>query len=229
MRVIAIGDLHGRDVWKQVDVAGADRVIFLGDYTDSRQGFTDEEIYRNLAEILKLKAKNPDKITLLIGNHDAQYLHFPNYRCSGFRPAAQPELTRLFNDHQDFFQMAYQKGNYLFTHAGVSNGWYQHCKPYIDQLGIQSAPVADQLNALHTNRQTTDLLFEVGPIRGGGDLYGGPVWADRTETIHNNLTGYHQVVGHTPIAEITTYGDERSSITYCDVTQLTATFFDRML
>lgn len=35
MKHIAIGDLHGRDTWQQVDTKLYDKVIFLGDYADS--------------------------------------------------------------------------------------------------------------------------------------------------------------------------------------------------
>ena len=31
MKHLIIGDLHGRDRWKKADIAGADRVVFLGD------------------------------------------------------------------------------------------------------------------------------------------------------------------------------------------------------
>ena len=34
MKIISIGDLHGKDVWKQIDPANYDKIIFVGDYTD---------------------------------------------------------------------------------------------------------------------------------------------------------------------------------------------------
>ena len=95
MKVIAIGDLHGKDCWKEVDFSRFDKVIFLGDYTDSFSE-TDEEIFTNLREIVHLKKTNREKFVLLLGNHDVQYLHFPYYNCSGFRPEAQKELTGFF-------------------------------------------------------------------------------------------------------------------------------------
>ncbi|MBC8155803.1 MAG: metallophosphoesterase [Bacteroidetes bacterium] len=223
MKLIAIGDLHGRDAWKQVDIEAADRVVFLGDYTDSHH-FSDEVIYQNLEEIIRLKQRKPDKVILLIGNHDAQYLHYPRYRCSGFRPVAQPALSALFAKHEGLFQVAYQQESYLFTHAGLSTEWYKHRKPYLEQIDAE-APLADQLNAMHQRESTAGLLFEVGPVRGGRDRYSGPVWADRSETRTAYLLGYHQVVGHTPVSEITTLGDENGSITYCDVTQIKADFY----
>ena len=36
MKTIVIGDIHGRDVWKKiVEHENADKVIFIGDYFDS--------------------------------------------------------------------------------------------------------------------------------------------------------------------------------------------------
>lgn len=222
MKLIAIGDLHGRAVWKQVDIAGADQVIFLGDYTDSKAGLTNAQIYKNLREIIQLKQQNPAKISLLIGNHDAQYLHFPDYRCSGFRPSAQAHLTQLFTEYAGLFQIAHQTENYLFTHAGVSNQWFRRRKAFMNGEDLR---LADQLNELH-HQTAAHLLFEVGPARGGDAVCSGPVWADRSETINDYLLGYHQVVGHTPIEAITTFGDAHSSITYCDVTQTKADFYE---
>ncbi len=228
MKLIAIGDLHGRDVWKKVDTASADKIIFLGDYTDSCQGFTDIIIYRNLVEIIYLKQANPDKVVLLIGNHDAQYLHYPDYGCSGFRFNAQPALTALFTEHKSQFQIAYQQGQHLFTHAGVSNGWYEHVRASVEQMDAE-VPLADRLNAMHQCEKTAHFLFEVGRVRGGSHPHGGPIWADRTETLHGHLTGYQQVVGHSPVSYITTVGDAISSITYCDVTQTRPKFYETTL
>ena len=225
MNLIAIGDVHGRDAWKQANINEADRVIFLGDYTDNRYEFSDEEIYQNLEEIIKLKRSRPNKVVLLLGNHDAHYLHFPKYGCDSSRPSAQPALTALFIRHKSLFQIAYQKESYLFTHAGVSKHWYEYRKPYLEQTDANTT-LADQLNSMHQNEKTSPFLFEVGPRRGGHNRYSGPIWADRSETRDDYLPGYHQVVGHTPITKITTFGNESGSITYCDVTQTIVDFFE---
>ena len=92
MNILTISDLHGRTVWKEADMDRYDQVIFLGDYTDSHV-VDDETIYTNLQQIIELKQQQPDQFILLLGNHDAQYMHYPHYRCSGFRVWAQPELS----------------------------------------------------------------------------------------------------------------------------------------
>jgi predicted MPP superfamily phosphohydrolase len=85
MKHIAIGDLHGRDTWQQVNTKLYDKVIFLGDYVDSHT-LSDLVILENLKKIIALKKRPPEKVVLLLGNHDAHYLHYPRFECSGFRP-----------------------------------------------------------------------------------------------------------------------------------------------
>ncbi|WP_421827371.1 metallophosphoesterase [Larkinella sp.] len=227
MKIITISDLHGRNSWLHIDAGHYDKVVFLGDYTDSYD-LTDDAILENLSQIIRLKQQAPDKIILLIGNHDAQYLHFPHYRCSGFRPSMQPALTSLFRKHQSLFQIAHQEGFYLFTHAGVTNRWLAHV-PKGDpklELNLQALDLlADAMNKMHQDRMLRTSLFDVSSLRGGFDEAGGPLWADKRETSTDYLPGLHQIVGHTPVPEFTTIGDETGSITYTDVLQTQEAFY----
>ncbi|GAB4040922.1 metallophosphoesterase [Spirosoma gilvum] len=229
MTILTISDIHGRTVWKEINTATYDRIVFLGDYTDSYV-FDDETIYNNLLDIIQLKQSQPDKIVLLIGNHDAQYMHFPHYRCSGFRGLAQPALSEVFDEYGMLFQIAYQQRTYLFTHAGVTNRWLARLLANTDNHTLTVTPdydLAELLNDVHQRSMSyRNLLFEVGPRRGGHDPSGGPIWADRYETKLDYLTGFHQVVGHTPINEFTTFGDAYGSITYTDVLQTKTAFYE---
>jgi predicted MPP superfamily phosphohydrolase len=229
MKIITISDLHGRNPWLHIDVESYDKVIFLGDYTDSYD-LSDAAILENLSQIIRLKQQAPDKVVLLIGNHDAQYLHFPHYRCSGFRPSMLPALTSLFTENQPLFQIAHQEGSYLFTHAGVTNRWLAHIpKGHLSaklELNLQALDqLADAMNTMHQNRMMRTALFDVSHLRGGYDEAGGPLWADKRETSTDYLPGLHQIVGHTPVPEFTTIGDETGSITYTDVLQTQEAFY----
>ena len=232
MNILTISDLHGRAVWKEADLAASDRVIFLGDYTDSYVEI-DETIYHNLLEIIELKKKKPDKFVLLIGNHDAQYMHFPHYRCSGFRAGAQPLLSSLFAKHEKLFQIAHQQGAYLFTHAGVTDKWLTRLLTKTENQTLTITPdynLAGLLNDVHQqSMRFQKLLFEVGPQRGGYDAYSGPVWADQSETKKDYLTGFHQIVGHTPVRDFITVGNETGSITYTDVLQTKTEFYQTVI
>jgi len=147
MKHIIIGDLHGKDCWKEINISAYDKVVFLGDYVD-HWNLPDLKISQNLEEIIKLKSKHPKKIELLLGNHDVQYLHYPHFRCSGFRPSMQRSLTWLFDSNKDLFKIAYQKGDHLFTHAGVTNAWYAEFLelPVLQQIRDEHDTIADLLN-----------------------------------------------------------------------------------
>ena len=69
MVTLFIGDVHGRDLWKQAIESEHDRVVFVGDYFDSYDIPFSIQQY-NFNEIIQFKRANPNKVTLLLGNHD---------------------------------------------------------------------------------------------------------------------------------------------------------------
>ena len=74
--ILIIPDVHGRDFWKEaVDNNKYDKIIFLGDYADPYdfEGITDEVTIENLKSIIAYKQQNPNKVILLLGNHDLHY------------------------------------------------------------------------------------------------------------------------------------------------------------
>ena len=68
MKVLCIGDVHGRNYWKNwvEEHKDADLVIFLGDYVDSFD-ISNVEILHNLKEIIKFERDN-DNVVLLLGS-----------------------------------------------------------------------------------------------------------------------------------------------------------------
>jgi hypothetical protein len=226
MHIIAIGDVHGRDTWKQIKDHEVDQIIFIGDYVDPHRPIPDREVLRNLEEIIAFKQNDPDRITLLLGNHDAQYLHYPRYPCSGQRVELQETVGKLFQENQALFQIAWQRDRYLFTHAGISQGWYDRHLATLNDW--ETTSLAGALNTIHTS-EYRDILFEVGRARGGWHRYGGPIWADKSETQLDHLAGFHQVVGHSRVKDFEFYGDEASSITYIDVGDTRVRFYETEL
>lgn len=134
MKVLTIGDVHGRDEWKfhthgspyeyaqwekavsegaSVDsdewkdfpYRALDKIVFVGDYVDAFDK-TNLQILKNLQDILFLK-KNLPIVELLLGNHDVQYI-VPDCRCSGYRPEIKFDLYKMFNDNIDMFNLAYE-------------------------------------------------------------------------------------------------------------------------
>ena len=108
------------------------------------------------------------------------------------------------------FQYAFQDGEYLFTHAGVSQLWFDY-----DFCGDASRSVAEQLNNPAADQMPA--LLRVGYVRGGrrGDT-GGIFWADKSE-LEDPLHGFTQIVGHNQVAEVTEHtGPGGGKIVFCD-------------
>lgn len=226
MKHLIIGDLHGKDCWKDIQVDSYDKVIFLGDYVDHWTLF-DRLIYQNLQNVIELKRQNPERVELLLGNHDVQYLHYPHYLCSGFRPSMQRSLTFTFKEHRDLFKIAYQKDNYLISHAGVTNKWYSDLLELrlVQQIRDEQDTVADLVNKVEQTSQRW-LLHQAGSSRGGNGP-GGINWADKKELITDMLEGYYQVVGHTVIQDVEVVTQPNKSATFIDVLD-TLTYFNEM-
>lgn len=234
MKVVVIGDIHGRDNWKQLlnDVDKYDKIIFVGDYVDSFD-VPNPVILQNLQEIIQFRRQFPHKVVTLLGNHDIQYLFWDEVRtfgCTGFRPEAAHDLITLFRANHDIFDAAWQSDKTIVTHAGITNGWMKYNKEVIESARkrFNTETIAETLNSMlhvHTYNRS---LHQVSSKRGGPYNYGGITWADKLETEKDCLKGYTQVVGHTPVEDITTvkWEEDNSQITYCDVLWYKTSFYE---
>ena len=130
----------------------------------------------------------------------------------------QPQLTKLFRAHRHHFQIAYQRRDFLFTHAGITNLWWRAFKSTFtyDLLYHTGDNIADTINRIHTETQNST-IFAYSRHRTGHDSDGGPLWADIAETWQGSLNGYHQFVGHSPQNGPITSVSKGKSITYLDV------------
>lgn len=222
MEIVCIGDLHGRSNW--IDIVNEhnnSNFIFLGDYIDpySDEFIETDEAVENLELLIDFKKNFHTKVSLLIGNHDAQYIFYPSFRTGALAKGKYlPEILNLFRDNKNLFQFAIQKENYLFTHAGISNGWFNEYYRLFDYFGLNpdKSNLAMTINKIGRDPKWRDVLGDVSHYRGGSDRFGGPLWVDRMELYQNYLTGFHQVVGHNKVYDIIKVGGEKGSITFCD-------------
>jgi len=217
MRIISVGDIHGKDYWKIIDLKKYDKIIFVGDYVDAFD-IGNIDMKQNLLDIIQLKKDYIDKVVLLIGNHDIQYsLGYPEYGCSGYRPEMAFDFGDIFRQNKDLFQMAFQIDDYLWTHAGVHTGWYKfRLNKILKEEEILHLTLSEQLNYLFERRY--EVLFDVGHLRGGYHSVGGPFWLDKRNGHKKPLEGYHQIVGHTRLDDIQTFNiNNDTSITFIDV------------
>jgi hypothetical protein len=210
MELLAIGDIHGKQIWQQaVDKIVADKIIFIGDYVIKNQWLETRTFESNLEDIIRFKRANFERVKLLIGNHDVPFL----YGRAIFRKITSPRLCRLYQNNADCFEAAYQFNAFLFTHAGLTTGWYQKHRSLIaNSIGTT---LAEKLNAIH-HSPNYGILHERGRSRNGLYRFGGITYADKSETEKDGLPGYTQVVGHTKVPHPTLHHSTGGSIIYID-------------
>lgn len=200
--ILIIPDVHGRSFWKEaVESGDYEKVVFLGDYTDPYQweGISEEDAIDNFLLIIEYKEKNPDRVVLLLGNHDLHYYSEHFYELtegSRYNALAAVFLQCLFQDNSNLFQLTWETdwGNrhYLFSHAGITQSWLKRNNDLIGK------PDAQHLNHLVMTDEGLESLAQVGEIRFGDYPSGSIVWADSDElAVSDALPGIYQIVGHT--------------------------------
>lgn len=119
-KIIIVPDVHGRTFWRlaKEKINEIDRVVFLGDYLDPYpiEGISPEKAIEELKKIIDFKKEFPEKVILLIGNHDLQYMNLLKeiLPCSRYDFRNAQEIEQIFNDNQELFQVLYKEGKYLF-------------------------------------------------------------------------------------------------------------------
>ena len=197
MKIAVIGDLHGKSCWKKL-IEGRfdkfDKIVFMGDYSDdSWVTFTDDEIVNNLKDVIEFKKNHNDKVVLLIGNHDFQYIvGYPT--ASRYRKSYAKEMHEIFNDNTDIFNTIHIENDYIFTHAGITNGWIEYIKHKYDIKDINIDNIYDVVNIVYNNDKDDCNIASFR--RGGGSEFAGILWADVGDLSEDAWIGYNQVVGH---------------------------------
>ena len=198
MKLLAIGDTHGKDDWKMlVNMPDLDRFIFIGDYFDSFLLSAPEQI-NNFLDIIAFKQAHPEKVILLFGNHDFHYLPIARQRgetYSGFQDHYAPQIGELIVEHIKLLQMCYREGDYLFSHAGVTHTW-------LNRAGYQDGDAASFINALFKTEPEKFLFNGWNPY--GDNITQSPIWV-RPASLKKNAYNYEtikQVVGHTRVEKL---------------------------
>lgn len=203
MRVIVVGDTHGRSFWKLIkEKEQWDKFIFIGDYFDSFDIVVGEQM-TNFREIAKFKEENLDRVVLLIGNHDEHYFPFMgNSGTSGYNAGAAPNYGHLLMTYKDLLQMAHVEDNILFTHAGVGETWLQENWPAGGpekfELPNNAQDIADQVNDIWEYKPLSFKFNGWEPT--GNNIGQTPVWIrplSLTKDSQNLRKNIIQVVGHT--------------------------------
>ena len=192
-KVLIVPDVHGRKFWHKAMemIDEVDQVVFLGDYLDPypHEGITFEDALIEFEEILDFKKAYPDKVVLLVGNHDMHYIKTEFMNCSRLNVWRRTEVHALFMNHIDMFQLIHEVDTYLFSHAGVYLDW-------TTKYEITLWELFDFKKFLEKRWST---LEDVSYARGGWDKVGSCVWADIRESVEHELPAMFkkQIVGHT--------------------------------
>ena len=197
-KIVVIGDIHGRAVWKKIvnDNADADKFIFLGDYFDSHEKrYHTERQKFNFNEIISLQETlGEDKVILLLGNHDYHYIS-SREKYSGYDYFLafdiKDRLTELYNSGK--IKVLHIEDNLLFSHAGVTKTW------------LNKVAGVNELNDCNKPETFNHRTLEWNTIA-GYDSYGdtksnSPIWVRPASLISDKLDGYIQIVGHTTVDE----------------------------
>ncbi len=116
-KIMVAGDTHGdvmisREVIKKFFSEKYDFLVFLGDYVDREPEGVDA--FSNINFLLETKLKNPKKIFLLKGNHEAY--HFIPFHSNFFIAAGEKYVgyDRIFRE----MPLAAMANNVFLSHAG---------------------------------------------------------------------------------------------------------------
>jgi len=195
MKIIALGDTHGRDTWKKITAGNDfDKIVFIGDYFDTHEAILPQRQMENFRDLVTYKRAYTDKVILLFGNHDYHYLRTADEQYSGFQYLHQTGIQELLHEaiDEELLQMCFVSGKILFVHAGITKTWCE----------------ANNIDVKNIEQSVNDLFkykpgsFRFTPGRNfspyGDDICQSPVWVRPGSLLKDRVDNYIQVVGHTP-------------------------------
>lgn len=202
MRIVALGDTHGRGIWK--DIAAKEEnddtmIVFIGDYFDTHGGgYSGNRQIENFKDILAYKKAKPDNVILLTGNHDFHYIKDIDEQYSGYQMNYAADISNVLQEALDggLMQMCYTKDNYVFTHAGVTMTW---C---LDNE-IDITDLEREINDLFkTNPKAFKFTMGDNLDNSGDDVTQPPIWVRPNSLSIDKLDGVTYVIGHTTVKKL---------------------------
>jgi predicted phosphodiesterase len=211
MKTVYIGDIHGRDTWKQIvdQEQDADCFVFVGDYFDSFD-LPGVVQLQNFLDIIEYKTTVTDKeVVLLFGNHDYHYMPgFTGIGYSGYQAAMAYQFRDAISQNLDHLQMCHFSDGVLSSHAGVGYNWLvktfgtendesQHYWSTDTEEGILF--LVEMINEYFIYKPQVFDFNGINPY--GDDVWQTPIWIRPKSLMRVNKDKLNkkliQVVGHT--------------------------------
>ena len=128
-KILILPDIHGRAFYQKALYEAVDKgaeIVCLGDYLDPYPGddLHERGVFAPLKELVEVKKQYPERVHLLIGNHDSSYMlnrHICEHR---YDYKQGPFYMKFFRENYDLFELAYMTEvngkRFMFSHAGIS-------------------------------------------------------------------------------------------------------------
>ena len=127
MKVLVVPDIHGS--WSQAlafirdNKDCVDKVVTLGDYVDDwEEHLNGKYMQEGFLQLIDMARAEPNKFCICLGNHDHAYIS--SQTCSGHHFEYAEMYSDMFKQNMDIIYPAVLIDGVLFSHAGVSQHWY---------------------------------------------------------------------------------------------------------
>jgi hypothetical protein len=189
MKIIAIGDIHGKTIWEKIVDQPFDKVVFVGDYFDCFDKISSSDQIDNFNQIIEFKKSNKDKVFVLLGNHDYHYLRGVKETYSGFQPLARFDIQEAIENSLKYIDICHIQDKYLFSHAGFTKTWCN--KNGIGRRYLETNKM------LYTDRNAFSFTSGMKRDKSGDEVCQSPLWVRPNSLNKDTIEGFTQIVGHT--------------------------------
>lgn len=209
MKVAVIGDIHGTtkflECYKNIQEidSDVDKIIVLGDWFDPYIDIDLDTMIERYNEFVEIW-KSDDRVISILGNHDiAGYIVSNDCTNRTFKMSSMRQrITDVIEPNLSESYLTYKIGDYIFSHAGVSQDWlndisqYTHCNYVDDIMNCKKGWTEDELSDI-----CTFYPYDFGGY--GKNVHQSCVWIRPQALYSCAIDGYNQVVAHTRLEQIT--------------------------
>lgn len=208
MKVCVIGDVHGTtkflDCYEKIKSQDNDcqKIIVCGDWFDPYEPISIDKMTERFHQF-KEYLHTDDRIINLLGNHDLESYIIcgeTNRTARSWRnhQTISREITSIIPDSY----LIYKIGNWLFSHAGVSQAWLDRMSKYSSEL------LSNKKGWSVSDLDTLCCWYYGDYSKYGNCIYQGCTWIRPDALIKSLPDKYNQVVGHSQVYEICNLKDE---------------------